>query len=314
MTSFFMSKHIQTQMSLVLSLLDFGCTFEQIKRIVKCRQNSLQDLISSYFDQSKDIYLQLRKYLSDEHCLQIKLMISAEKSGHIDKFWMKLVYPSILCIFTFLSMIFFKFNLINRIRMMFETADNIVFICFDIVLYTISLVYLIFIVSLIIGRTLLTHPNTRNYFYLCLYSKFKDNIITIQNSGTFAKLFLQCTKSGISTQSSFQVLGKLSDLPFVMLLANNCSNRLSEGATFLEAISTIETDSSFKEFTHLGMYSNKVIEQLTNYCSFNNILLETRFRRIVSLYYVYVYIQFLVVSILLYQVIQVPMIAIGSQL
>lgn len=82
----------------------------------------------------------------------------------------------------------------------------------------------------------------------------------------------------------------------------------------MEAISTIETDSSFKEFTHLGMYSNKVIEQLTNYCSFNNILLETRFRRIVSLYYVYVYIQFLVVSILLYQVIQVPMIAIGSQL
>lgn len=314
MTSFFTSKHIQMQMSLVLSLLEFGCTFEQIKRIIKCKQNSLQDLISSYFEKSNDIYVQMRKYLSDEHCLQIKQMISAEKSGYIDKFLMKLVYPSVLCIFTFLSMIFFKVNLINRIRLMFEITDNKVFICFDLVLYTISLIYLIFILILIIGRTLLAHPNTRNYFYLYLCSKYRDNIITIQNSGTFAKLFLQCTKSGISTQSSFQVLGKLSDLPFVMLLANNCSDRLSEGATFLEAISTIETDSSFKEFMHLGVYSNKVIEQLTNYCSFNSILLETRFKRIVNLYYVYVYIQFLIVSILLYQVIQIPMIAIGSQL
>ena len=186
------------QMSLVLSLLEFGCTFEQIKRIIKCKQNSLQDLISSYFEKSNDIYVQMRKYLSDEHCLQIKQMISAEKSGYIDKFLMKLVYPSVLCIFTFLSMIFFKVNLINRIRLMFEITDNKVFICFDLVLYTISLIYLIFILILIIGRTLLAHPNTRNYFYLYLCSKYRDNIITIQNSGTFAKLFLQCTKSGIS--------------------------------------------------------------------------------------------------------------------
>jgi type II secretory pathway component PulF len=316
MTSFFTSndRH-QSQMLLVLSLLESGCTFDQIKRITECKQNSLHDLVLFYFGKFKDIYIHLRKYLSDVQCLQIKRMISNERTGFYQKFFMKLVYPGFICFFTFLSMVFFKLNLLNRIRSIFESTSNEqIFVYFDWILFSISIAYLTFLVLFIFGCVLLMHPSTRNYSYVYLYLKYKDNLLVVQNTGTFSKLLLQCINSGISTQNSLNVLGKLSDLPFVMYMANNCSNRLSEGASFLESISTIESDSSFKEFMQLGFYSNKITEQLSNYCTFNSNLLELKLKRIVSVFYAYAYLQFLIVSVLLYQVIQIPMIAIGSQL
>jgi type II secretory pathway component PulF len=129
----------------------------------------------------------------------------------------------------------------------------------------------------------------------------------------FSRLLLECFKSGIPTQSSLEILGKLNDMPIVMFLANNCAKKLNEGNSFLDSISSLDTDSSFKEFMQLGLFSNNVIEQLNNYCLFNVSLFESKLRRIVVYYYAFVYIQFTTVAILLYQVIQLPMTAIGSQ-
>lgn len=316
MTSFFINnEQVRSEMSLVLALLSNGCTFEQIKRITGCKQDSQQTLVLQYFGKSKSIYQYIKKYLSDEQCLKIWLMILNEKAEFNRKFMIKLIYPSFICLFTFLSLIFFKVTLIPRLRSMFESVSNdATFFYFDLVLYTLIIVYLILFVLYLILRIMLNHPNTRNYCYLALHARYKDNLITVYNTGLFSKILLECFKSGVSTQNSFEILGKLSDLPFVMLLSNNCASRLSEGIPFIQSISSIETDSSFKVFMQLGLYANKVIDQLINYCTFNTGLFESKLKRMISFYYAFVYIQFLIAAILLYQVIQIPIIAIGSQI
>jgi type II secretory pathway component PulF len=316
LNSFFIgNEHTRSQMNLVLSLLASGCTFEQIKKIIKCKQNSLQSLVLHYYGKSKSLYLHLHNYLSDEQCLQIRWMILNEKADFNRKFLMKLIYPSFICFLTFMSLIFFKFNMLNRIQAMFKDASSdMIFTYFDWIIYFLVVIYLIFISLLVICSILLKHPSTRNYFYIYLQSRFKDNPITIYNTGIFSKLLLECFKSGLSTQNTFEVLGKLNELPFVMLYANSCVRNLSEGTSFFDSIEAIESDSSFKEFIQLGLFSNRIVEQLKNYCSYNAFLFESKLKRVVSYYYAFVYIQFLIVSVLLYQVIQIPMTAIGSQI
>jgi hypothetical protein len=64
----------------------------------------------------------------------------------------------------------------------------------------------------------------------------------------------------------------------------------------------------------LGLYANKVIEQLTNYCAFNATLFDSKMKNLLSLFYSFVYIQFFITTMLIYQVIQIPIAAISSKI
>ncbi len=316
MSSFFMVNDRRlSEMSLVLALVSNGCTYEQTKKIVGCKPNSLQALVSHYYGKSENVHNSIRKYLSDEQCLRIWLMILNEKAEFYRKFLIKLVYPTFICMFTFVSMIFFKVTILSKIRTMFEFASNdLTFIIFDVILYTLLFIYLILFILLSFVQIALHNPNTRNYVYMFLNSKFQDNLLTINTTGLFSKILLECFKSGISTQNSLEIIGKFSEFPFVTLLARNCTSNLSNGSTFTQSVSSLETDSSFKVFIQLGLYANRVIEQLNNYCEFNKILIESRLKNIITYYYAFVYIQFFISSLLLYQIIQIPLAAISSQI
>jgi type II secretory pathway component PulF len=316
LSSFFMvNDRVLSEMSLVLALVSNGCTYEQTKKIIGCKPNSLQALVSYYFGKSENVHHSIRKYLSDEQCLRIWLMILNEKAEFNRKFLIKLVYPSFICIFTFVSMIFFKVSILSKIRAMFEFASNdLTFIIFDVILYTLISIYCILVILLAIVQFVLHNPNTKNYVYILLNSKFEDNLLTINTTGLFSKILLECFKSGVSTQNALEIIGKFSESPFVMLLARNCTSNLSSGNTFIQSISSLETDSSFKVFIQLGLYANRVIEQLNNYCEFNKILFESKLKNIINYYYAFVYIQFFISSLLLYQIIQIPLAAISSQI
>lgn len=316
MNSFFMNHERQlSEMSLVLALVSNGCTFDQTKKIIGCKQNSMHALVSHYFGKSKSMYENIQKVLSDEQCLRIWLMIQSEKAELKRKYITKLIYPCFICIFTFISVIFFKFTLLSKVRTMFDNGGNdLPFILFDFMCYALIMFYMVLILLYLIIRYFLSNPNTRNYIYLTLFAKFKDNLLTIHSSGLFSKILLECFRAGISTQNSLEILGKFSEFPFVMLLARNCSTRLFEGNTFTHAITNIETDSSFKVFIQLGLYANKVLEQLTNYCTFNVKLFDSKMKNLLSLFYAFVYVQFFITTMLIYQVIQIPMAAISSRI
>ena len=316
MNSFFMNRERQlSEMSLVLALISNGCTYEQTKKIIGCKQNSMHALVSHYFGKSKSVYENIRKALSDEQCLRIWLMIQNEKAELERKYITKLIYPCFICIFTFVSLLFFKFTLLSKVRTMFDYGGNdLTFILFNFMCYALLTLYMFLILLYLIIRYFLHNPNTRNYLYLTLFAKFKDNLLTVHSSGLFSKILLECFRAGISTQNSLDILGKFSEFPFVMLLARNCSLRLFEGNTFTHAITTIETDSSFKIFIQLGLYANKVIEQLSNYCTFNINLFDSKMKKLLSLFYTFVYVQFFIAVILIYQIIQIPMAAISSKI
>lgn len=316
MNSLFMDHERQiSEMSLVLALMSNGCSFEQTKKIIGCKQHSMHELVSHYFDKSYSVYENIRKVLSDEQCLKIWLMIQSEKAELKRKYITKLIYPFFVCIFTFVSLLFFKFTLLSKIRTMFDNGgSDLPFIIFDLTCYALIMLYMFLILLFLTVRYFLHNPNTRNYIYLTLYNKFKDNLLTIHSSGLFSKILLECFRAGVSTQNSLDILGKFTGLPFVMLLARNCSLRLFEGNTFTQAITTIETDTSFKVFMQLGLYANKVLDQLNNYCIFNVNLFDRKMKNLLSLFYAFVYVQFFITTMLIYQVIQIPMAAISSRI
>ena len=250
MNSFFMGhERLLSEMSLVLALVSNGCSFEQTKKIIGCKQNSMHALVSYYFGKSKSVYENIQKVLNDEQCLRIWLMIQNERAELKRKYMTKLIYPCFICIFTFVSLIFFKFTLLSKVRSLFDNGGNdLPFILFDFICYALIMFYLVLILLYLIIRYFLNNPNTRNYLYLTLFAKFKDNLLTVHTSGLFSKILLECFRAGISTQNSLDILSKFNEFPFVMLLARNCSLRLFDGSTFTHAITTIETDSSFKVF------------------------------------------------------------------
>ena len=304
-----------SEMSLVLALVSNGCTYEQIKKIIGCKQISLQALVSHYFKKSVSVYNSIRKYLNDEQCLRILIMILNEKADFRRKFLVKLVYPSVICLFTFFSLVFYKITLLTKIQAMFDlTSYNFTFMIFDFVLYSLAGIYLLLFIFIVFINMLLRDPNTRNYIYLLLNSRVKDNLLTINTTGLFSKILLECFKSGVSTQNSLEIIGKFNDYPFVMLLARNCALNLFDGNSFTHSISSIETDSSFKAFIQLGLYANKVIEQLTSYCEFNKVLFESKLKNCITYFYVFVYIQFFISSLLLYQIIQIPMTVLSTKI
>jgi type II secretory pathway component PulF len=305
--------HKLPEMNLVLALMSSGCTFEQIRGIIGCKHNSMQALLSQYFGKSNSCYMNLRKFLSDEHCLKMWMMITQLKGEFGLKFIKKLVYPSFVCIFTFSSLIFFKVTLLPKIRSMFALESNeMIFNIFDIIVFVQGFIFICLVIALMFLKTGLSSPDIRNFIYLKLYSKIKNNLLTVYTTGLFSRMMLECIKSGISTQNSLELLGKLNEYPFVAILARSCSNKLSKGHTFTDSISDIETDSSFKYFIQLGLYENNVICQLSNYCDFNSRWLESKLQKLVDGLYFCVYIQFSVSVILIYQIIQIPISKINS--
>lgn len=310
---FLKNDHNLPEMTLVLALMSSGCTFEQISSIIGCKHKSMKALMCQYFGKSNSCYMNLRKLLSDEHCLRMWMMILQLKGELGLKFIKKLAYPSFVCIFTFFSLIFFKVTLLPKIRSMFALESNeMIFSVFHIIVFTQSFIFIFLAIALISLKTGLNNPDIRNFIYLKLYSKFKDNLLTVYTTGLFSRMMLECIKSGISTQNSLEMLGKLNEYPFMAILARNCSNRLSKGHTFTDSISEIETDSSFKYFIKLGLHENSVIRQLSNYCEFNSKWLESKLQKMIDILYFFVYIQFSVSIVLIYQIIQIPIIKINS--
>lgn len=312
---FLNNSHKLPEMTMVLALISNGCTFEQIKVIMGCKQNSMHALISQYFGKSNSCYINLRKFLSDEHCLRMWMMITQLKGEFGLKFIKKLIYPGFVCVFTFISLIFFKVTLLPKIQSMFaiERSETI-FTVFNMVVFVQVIIYMCLAIGLILLKTGLNNPEIRNFIYLKLHSKIKDNLLTVYTTGLFSRMMLECIKSGVSTQNSLELLAKFNEYPFIALLARNCSNRLSEGHTFTDSISGIETDSSFKYFMQLGLYENNVITQLNNYCDFNSKWLESKLQKMIDILYFFVYIQFSVSVVLLYQIIQIPISMIHSMM
>ena len=316
MNSYFIKNNqLKSKMSLVLTLMKSGCTFDQIKIISGCKQDSIQEMISQSFGKSVNMYENMRKYLSDEQCLRMWLMINKLNDELSFKLIKQLLYPSFICIFTYVSMLFFKLTLLQRIQSMFEIADsNLILIGFNTTLVLLTMIYMTIFITLIFLKISLNNPNSRNFFYKSLHLRFKDNILTVYTTGLFSRMLNECIKSGISTQKSLEMLGRNVDFPFVAFLASNCSNKLNEGNSFNDSISSIETDSSFKIYMQLGFYEINVISQLSNYCEFNTEYLSFKLKRLIDCFTVFVYFQFSISVILLYQVIQIPMTALGSMI
>jgi type II secretory pathway component PulF len=305
----------KTDVLLVLALISSGCTFEQTKKIIRCKETSLQELVSTYFGKSNNVFKSIRRFISDEHCLKVYSLLCDKKEDIVRKFLVKLIYPSFICLFSYFSLIFFKRSLLTKIRSISEElSSDWTYHLFDAAIYFYSLIFLMIFLLLLFLRYSLRNTTTKNYFYLLLNSRFKDNLLTIYTTGVFSQLLLECMKTGVSTQNSLELLKNFSDYPFVVLLAKQCESKLSEGNTFVQSVTNIETDSAFKVFMQAGLYSNKAIEQLHNYCLFNSVWFDTKIKKLVNLYYGFVYCQFFISSLLLYQVIQIPMSAISSRL
>jgi len=305
----------KTDVLLVLALISSGCTFEQTRKIVGCKETSLQELVSTYFGKSNNVFKSIRRFISDEQCLRVYSLLCEKKDDIIRKFLVKLIYPSFICLISYFSLIFFKLSLLNKIRSISqEFSSDWIYYLFDAAIIAFTLIFIMLFLFLLILRYSLRNTTTKNYLYLLLNSKLKDNLLTIHTTGLFSQLLLECLKTGVSTQNSLELLMNFSEYPFVVLLAKQCESKLSEGNTFVQSISNIETDSAFKVFMQAGLYSNKAIEQLNNYCLFNSVWFETKINNLINLYYGFVYCQFLITSFLLYQIIQVPMSAISSRL
>lgn len=300
--------------SLLLALLGNGCSFEQARKILSIQEYDLQSYVAKAFGRSKNIHSRIRKSLSDEICLKIWMILKNGKDEIKSQFFKRCLYPCCLCMFTFVSLVFFRSVFVPNIKSLLDTSEfYISFFYLDLLLSGLTLIYLSILVSIITLVTALKSRSLQNFTYLKLHHRFRNNFLTVYTSRQFSTLLLACISNGISTQTSLEVITKFNNLPFVVYLAQDCMTKLSSGQSFVQSVVTLNTDQAFKTYIQLGLYSNQVIDQLDHYVKFSALHIEKLISYFINALYIYVYIQFFLSALTLYRIIQIPLTILGTK-
>lgn len=299
--------------SLLLALLENGCSFDQARKLLSIQETSLQSYVSKAYGHLKNIHTRIRKYLNDETCLRIWMVLKEAEDENKSRLVKRGLYPCFLCLFTFASLVFFRTFFVPNIKSFISTSEfNSSFLYLDILLTCLTIIYLTVLASVISLRITLKNRSLQNYVYMRLHHHFRDNLLTVYTSGQFSTLLSSCMSHGVSTQTSLEIIAQFCKWPFVAYLAQDCTSKLSSGLSFSQAVVTLKTDQAFKVFIQLGIYSNKVEEQLEHYSKFYKLHIENKVSHAINALYMYVYIQFFLSALVLYQIIQIPLTFLAS--
>ena len=143
--------------------------------------------------------------------------------------------------------------------------------------------------------------------YLFLASNYSQSLFVKFYSQEFMRYFIECTRNGLSTKNTIQIMKSIPKKPIIYMLSCEIEQALLEGTTFINAIKDTHLDQDLMRFMQIAIYSKEKENILEKYLSYSDIYIEKRISKITTVLQSCAYVTIGFFMIVVYQILMVPL-------
>lgn len=304
------SKAIKNEtIHLVLSYLDAGVDFENIRDILNLKETTLESFTQQVYWKYPTVYLDLKDKFS--YLLILKYFYEYQEfvAKLKKQFFSLMTYPLILFVSVYVLLGFFLRRIIPTMMDMVQSFNvdlGFLSIILSIMKCVFIVLSIVFIFSILLGLLLLVKQNQK--ICVILFNKFRwFNLVKMIYTQMFATMFCLLLNLGASTRQILEIMQDSTLSYFVCWLAQLTSYELEDGQTLSASISNHYLDDQFVRFIQLSSVDNKVGDYLDTYLQLNEKRIVSVIAQFASRLKLFTYCLLGLLIVLMYQVLLSPM-------
>lgn len=326
-TIFHKSNHLLTKLDLegFMNLMDSGFTFQQCLMLLETKENQevikhiqtkllngqkLNEFFYQYIPKKYGEILQgFIGYTTLEKSLHLTIHLLNSYEKRLNKIKQKLLYPFLLVLFTSFGLCFFDLICIPELKDLVSSFDtnlnqfnSVQFFIHLFILFLLFSIAALFILVIYIQK----EEHLKN-LYLFLDAQFPQSLFVKFYSQEFMRYFIECTRNGLSTRNTIQIMKSIPKKPIIYMLSCEIEQALLEGTAFINAIKDTHLDQDLMRFMQIAIYSKEKENILEKYLSYSDIYIEKRISKITTLLQSCAYIIIGFFMIVVYQILMVPL-------
>lgn len=308
-----------------MQLMDSGFTFQQCLLLLETKENhqifqyiqdklleglELKDFLTKCIPKKySDILQGFIRYTTFQNSLHLTLNIISSMEQRMNKIKQKLLYPTILVLLTTIGLFFFDLVCIPVLKdlvLSFEINSN-QFNLMQIFIHVFILLMILVITILLIFVIYIKKDEHKKVIYLFLEKYYSQSLFIKYYSQEFMRYFIECTKAGISTKNTINIMKQIPKKPIIYFLSCEIEESLLQGNDFLNSLKNTHLDVDLMRFMQIAVYSNDKEKILTGYLSYSDTYVEKRLALLTNILQVIAYVIIGFFMIMIYQVLMVPL-------
>ena len=156
------------------------------------------------------------------------------------------------------------------------------------------------------------HPGRIVILYILVSRYFPDSLWQLYYSQNFIALFALCGELGYKTKETLAILKSMREKPLISFLAYHVDEAFMKGEGMAEALDNPYLDSRLRSFMKMAVVSlnfDKLLRRYVEVCAMD---MERRIKKYTRIVQLSIYILIGVMLIFIYQVLFLPIQAIGQ--
>lgn len=309
----------------LMQLMDSGFTFQQCLSLLETKENhqifqyiqnklleglQLKDFLIECIPKKYSNILQgFIRYTSFQNSLHLTLNIINSMEQRINKIKRKLLYPTILVLLTTIGLFFFDLvciPVLNDLIMSFDMNSN-QFKIIRVFIHVFIVLIVIVMILLLVFAIYIRKDEHKKDIYLFLEEHYNQSLFVKYYSQEFMRYYMECTKAGISTKNTINIMKQIPKKPIIYFLSCEIEVALLQGNDFLNSLKNTHLDADLMRFMQIAVYSNDKEKILTGYLTYSDTYVEKRLSVYTSILQALAYIIIGYFMIMIYQVLMVPL-------
>lgn len=314
----------------ILTLLKTGLPLQECLNLIQNKRNrkiftKIKRDLNQGLDASKCIepyickelkvpFSSFIKLLSLEKSLSLSFDIHNYEAANKNEIIKNLAYPFMMFIFSLTSLYIFEiygldsiFNVLRSFKINVD-AFEIIRVILKIVM---NIIYIALFASMILFL-IVRNKKRIVIFYILMVRYMPNSVIQIFYSQEFMSLFSLCYKMGYKTKESIDILKSLKDRPIISFIAYHVDESFLRGSNINEALTNKYLDNRISSFIKIAMISNDFDKIIDNYVEVSKLELNKKIRRYTRMIQISIYLFIGILVIFIYQVLFLPLQAIGQ--
>ena len=274
-----------------------------------------EDIIYTYLPNNISVYFKaFMSYLSFENALNITISIINKEKRIKENLAKDLAYPLLMLTVSVVGIYLFNeygFNpLLNSVSSFSDDLAKVYkFKSFiDILIKSLFIMIIIFLS----GVLYFSRRKRLVFAYILLQKYIPNSIIKEYLSSRFVLYFNECTRIGIKTKDSITILKSLKQFPLISFIAYHVNEAFLEGESIENAMKNKYLDYRLSRILKISLYNGKMVRMLESYMD----NFEKRFKKKCQNFSKYIqvisYVLIGVIIVFVYQILFIPMSAIGG--
>lgn len=275
----------------------------------------IEDAIKGFLPKQLEEYIiPLLKNVSFSNALQLALQFNERHCDSKNKLLSQVAYPCILMFITITVLYLFDLYGMDTIFSLLGSFTT------DISIYSgirsiLRIIINVFYYGVLIGVLVVVYfsqPKRLPLLYLFFCKRFPNSLLNVYYSEEFVSLLLACVNRGYKSKESLMILKQMKSKPIVSFLAFHLDENLMEGESLKDAIRKEYYDLSLSRFIKIANYTNDFSNVLYNYTVLAREKINKKIKKYTLTIQLTTYTFIGIIVIFIYQILFLPMQALGS--